>query len=175
MVLPTNELRLGRGTRRSLRAARFELRLDTAFSAVIHECARVPRAHQHGTWITAEMISAYCHLHALGFAHSVESWHEGRLVGGLYGVSLGGYFCGESMFHTHSGASLVALVALIRQLERWGIGLFDCQLYSPHTARLGAREWPRARFVRALEQALAAPTKQGPWSFDAELARQFPL
>jgi leucyl/phenylalanyl-tRNA--protein transferase len=168
MVLPTDQLRLGRGTKRTLRRARYELRLDTAFDKVIRACARTPRPEQSGTWLTLDMVDAYCRLHELGFAHSAEAWEDGQLVGGVYGVSLGGYFCGESMFRTRDGASLAALVALVLQLRRWGIGLFDCQMYSRHTERLGAREWPRERFLQKLSGALDQPTRAGRWRFDAD-------
>jgi leucyl/phenylalanyl-tRNA--protein transferase len=170
MVLPTGELRVSRGHRRTLREACFELTLDRAFERVIRACAALPRATGEGTWITADMIAAYCRLHGLGFAHSAEAWRDGELVGGVYGVSLGAYFSGESMFHAADGASLAALIALVRQLSAWRIVLFDCQLYSPHTARLGARQWPRARFLAALERAMEAPTRRGRWSFELEPA-----
>jgi len=169
-VLPTSELRLSRGVRRTLRDAPFEVRFDTAFERVIRACASVPRSDQPDTWITADMIDAYCRLHRLGLAHSAEAWAGEELVGGVYGVCLGGYFSGESMFRVRSGASLLALVALVRQLAAWRIDLFDCQLYSAHTARLGAREWPRPRFLGALADALEAPTRRGPWRVEADSA-----
>lgn len=154
---------------RSLRARHYEVRLDTAFAQVIRGCAAAPRAGQDGTWITPAMIAAYERLHALGFAHSAEAWLDGRLAGGLYGVSLGGAFFGESMFTRASDASKAALVALVRQLSAWGFTLFDCQTHTPHAERLGARPWPRARYLEALAEALALSTRRGPWRFDDAL------
>jgi leucyl/phenylalanyl-tRNA--protein transferase len=173
IVLPTDALAPDRGMRRNLRKvdeADFTLRMDSDFEAVIRACASAPRPGLPGTWITSEMIAAYCRLHELGFAHSVEAWSGGELVGGVYGVGIGAYFAGESMFHRRTGASLVALVALVLQLRAWGVVMFDCQTASPHVARLGAQTWTRRRFLRALERAVAAPTRRGRWTFDADLA-----
>ena len=170
-VIDTPRMRIGRGMRRTLTtAASLTLTMDTAFSQVIRACARVRRSGQSGTWITAEMIEAYEELHAAGYAHSAEAWSGERLVGGVYGVSLGGYFAGESMFRLVSGASLRALVALLRQLAAWDIRLFDCQMHTPHVGRLGAESWPRALFLQRLREALAKPTRRGPWSFDHDAA-----
>jgi leucyl/phenylalanyl-tRNA--protein transferase len=113
------------------------------------------------------MIEAYSRLHELGVAHSVEAWQQGELVGGVYGVSLGAAFFGESMFARRSDASKVALVHLVRQIERWGFRFLDCQVYTEHTARLGATPWPRDRFLRELGVALEAPTRRGCWSLDS--------
>jgi leucyl/phenylalanyl-tRNA--protein transferase len=169
-VIPTADLRPDRGMRRSLEKADFTLRMDSAFEDVIRACAEAPRPGLPGTWITGEMIDAYCRLHELGFAHSVEAYSDGELVGGVYGVGIGAYFAGESMFHRRTGASLSALVALVLQLRAWGVSLFDCQTPSPHVGRLGAQAWPRRRFLHALEHAVAAPTRRGLWTFDADLA-----
>lgn len=169
-VLVPAELRVSRSLAKTLRRGRFEVRLDTAFADVIRACAEIPRPEQDGTWITPEMQQAYCTLHRLGFAHSAEAWEEGRLVGGLYGVSLGSAFFGESMFALTSDASKVAFAVLVRQLERWGFALIDCQLHTDHLARFGARPWPRARFLQALERCLASETRRGAWSFDEEAA-----
>jgi len=166
MVLAAAELRVARGMRRTLRRAPYEVRLDTAFERVIGACAQMPRPGQHGTWITPDLREAYCKLHELGLAHSAEAWADGELVGGVYGVCLGGYFSGESMFHLRSGASLLSLVTLVRQLAAWGIGLFDCQIYSRHTERLGARQWSRRRFLFELQRALRAPTRRGRWTLE---------
>ncbi|RMG15941.1 MAG: leucyl/phenylalanyl-tRNA--protein transferase [Deltaproteobacteria bacterium] len=160
-VLPLSALRVSRSLRKSMR--RYESTFDTAFREVIAACASVPRRGQAGTWITAEMKDAYVRLHELGFAHSVETWHEGELVGGLYGVSLGGAFFGESMFHRARDASKVALVRLVEQLRRWDFDFVDCQVPTAHLASLGAEAWPRARFQRALERALEKPTRRGRW------------
>lgn len=166
-VIETDRVRIGRGMRRTLaKGSHLHLTLDTAFSRVIRACARVRRAGQSGTWITTDMIDAYEALHEAGYAHSVEAWAGDRLVGGVYGVSLGGYFAGESMFHLVSGASLAALVALLGRLSAWQIRLFDCQMHTPHVGRLGAQPWPRALFLARLGEALAQPTRQGRWSFD---------
>jgi leucyl/phenylalanyl-tRNA--protein transferase len=169
-VLVPAELRVSRSLRRTLRRAPFALRLDTAFERVIRACASIERPGQRGTWITPEMIEAYQRLHALGFAHSAEAWDGEELAGGLYGVSLGACFFGESMFAARTDASKVAFVALVRQLERWGFELVDCQLQTPHLARFGAVAWPRARFLARLARALQTPTRRGPWHLDADLA-----
>src|SRR5919109_1872878 len=135
MVLWLNELHVSRSLRRTLRSGRFRVTLDTAFAEVIDGCAE-PRPGQDGTWITAEMMEAYAQLAALGYAHSVESWVDGQLVGGLYGVALGRMFFGESMFTRVSDASKVAFVHLVHQLKRWQIPLLDCQMSTNHLASL---------------------------------------
>jgi leucyl/phenylalanyl-tRNA--protein transferase len=170
MILVPEELRPDRGMRRNLDKAEFELRLDFDFERVIHACAKAPRAGADGTWITTNMMKAYCRLHELGFAHSVEAWDGQELVGGAYGVAIGSYFAGESMFYRRTGASVAALVGLIVQLGAWGFRLFDCQTYSHHVERLGARPWPRRRFLHALRRAVSEPTRRGTWTFDSELA-----
>jgi leucyl/phenylalanyl-tRNA--protein transferase len=162
-VLIPGELRVSRRLRRTLRQGRFELRFDSAFEEVIRSCATTPRRGDAGTWITPEMIAAYCSLHDLGFAHSSEAWCDGALVGGVYGVSLGSGFFGESMFFRRRDASKVALTALAWQIEEWGFDLLDCQMHTDHLARLGASEWPRSRFLRALAKSLAQPTRRGKW------------
>ena len=169
MVLLPRELHVSRSLARTLRRGTFALTLDRAFARVIEACAETPRRRGEGTWITREMRAAYLRLHELGFAHSAEAWREGELAGGVYGVALGGCFFGESMFRRRPDASKAALCALVRQLERWGFGLFDCQMPTPHLAALGAREWPRSRFLRHLRRALARETRRGPWRLDAEL------
>ena len=177
MILDTSRLRLSRSHRRVLRrflaeadmhdgqGEGYAITLDGDFDAVIRACAQTPRNDQDGTWITTDMIEAYNRLHSLGFAHSAETWRGGRLIGGVYGVSVGDYFAAESMFHRSDGASLAALVALIRHLEHVGVGLFDCQLHSAHTERLGAREVPRGRFLDLLTAAVRRETRVGPWQF----------
>jgi leucyl/phenylalanyl-tRNA--protein transferase len=166
LVLLPAELRANRSLRKNLLRRRFEVRADTAFEQVIRSCAEVPRPGQSGTWITPDMIEAYCRLHELGLAHSVESWQEGELVGGIYGVSLGAAFFGESMFARRSDASKVAFVHLVRQIEAWGFRFLDCQVYTENAARFGAASWPRDRFLRELELALEAPTRRGRWRLD---------
>jgi len=166
MVLLADELRVSRSLRRALRKARFRLTLDTAFRRVVDACATAPRPGQAGTWITGEMKEAYVELHRRGFAHSAEAWRDDRLVGGLYGVSLGAAFFGESMYAQEPEASKVAFVAFAEQLGRWGIRLIDCQVYTDHLARFGAQEWPRRGFLAALRAAIEEPTRPGPWHFD---------
>lgn len=166
LVLVPTDLAVSRSLRRVLRRGDHRVTLDTAFGDVIHACAEVPRKGEVGTWITNDMIAAYCRLHELGFAHSAETWRAGELVGGLYGVSLGGCFFGESMFARRSDASKVAFVHLVRQLEAWGFDFLDCQARTPTTEALGASEWPRDHFLDDLAEALSAPTRRGPWRGD---------
>src|SRR5258706_2391487 len=147
MVLFPDELKVSRSLRKSVARGAFETRVDTAFREVIAQCA-APRERQAGTWIVPEMVAAYTALHDLGFAHSVESWQDGELVGGLYGISLGRVFFGESMFAHTPDASKVALVRLVERLRAQGCDLIDCQQATPHLASLGAREIPRAEFAR---------------------------
>jgi len=168
MVLAAARLEVPRSLRKTIRKQAYRLSLDTAFAKVVAACASVERPGQSGTWITPDMQAAYRELHRRGVAHSVEAWHEDRLVGGLYGVSLGAAFFGESMFTLAPDASKVAFVGLVEQLLRWGIGLVDCQVYTDHLARFGAVEWPRRRYLTALKKALARPTRPGPWRLDAE-------
>jgi leucyl/phenylalanyl-tRNA--protein transferase len=166
MVLLPGDLRVSRSLRRTLRRGDYELRLDTAFAEVVRRCAHVPRRGEAGTWITPELAEAYTRLHALGFAHSAEAWLDGRLVGGLYGVSLGGTFFGESMFADRTDASKAAFVALVHQLARWGFDLIDCQVHTGHLASLGAVEWPRQRFLAALARSLERPSRRGAWKLE---------
>ena len=170
MVLLPRELHVSRSLARTLRRGTFALTLDRAFAGVIDACAETPRRCGEGTWITREMRAAYLRLHELGFAHSVEAWSGSELAGGVYGVALGGCFFGESMFARRSDASKAALAGLVRQLERCGFELFDCQMHTAHMARLGAREWPRREFLAALRAALERPTRLGPWRFDESAA-----
>ncbi len=143
MVLLADELRVSRSLAKTIRQGRFRVSLDTDFAAVMVACATVPRPGQDGTWITPAMVDAYGELHRRGVAHSVEAWSGDTLVGGLYGISLGAAFFGESMFARERDASKVAFVALVEQLGRWQIPLVDCQVHTPHLESLGAREWPR--------------------------------
>lgn len=166
MVLRAEELRVPRSLAKTVRKAPFRLTMDTAFRRVIEACASTRRPGQRGTWITPAMKEAYAALHREGVAHSVEAWKGEALVGGLYGVSVGAAFFGESMFTRVPDASKVAFVALVRQLQRWGITLVDCQVYTEHLARFGAEEWPRRQFLAALKKALARPTRRGTWRLD---------
>jgi leucyl/phenylalanyl-tRNA--protein transferase len=165
-VLLPSDLAVSRTLRRVLKRAAFEVTLDTAFEDVIGACAESPRKNDPGTWITKDMIDAYRRLFELGFAHSAEAWQDGELAGGLYGVSLGGCFFGESMFTRRTDASKVAFVTLVRQLAAWDFDFIDCQVYTDHLARLGATQWSRRRFLEALDASLARPTRRGRWSLD---------
>lgn len=164
LVLNPTQLKVSRRLRRILRQNRFQVTLDRAFEQVIHACASVSRNFQDGTWITDEMMTAYIDLHASGFAHSVETWQNGQIVGGLYGISLGGSFFGESMFHRVSNASNVALVSLAGLLAQWDFDMIDCQVATDHLLRMGAMEMPRSRFLDQLNASLKKPTRQGKWT-----------
>ena len=166
VVLVPDALHVSRSLRKTFASGRYEVRLDTAFDAVVSGCALAARPEGPGTWITPEMRSAYSALHELGFAHSAEAWEDGVLVGGLYGVSLGSAFFGESMFATRPDASKVAFVGLVRQLVRWGFELVDCQVHTPHLERFGAVEWPRRRFLETLAASLERDTKRGVWQLE---------
>ncbi len=165
-VLRPSALHVPRSLRKAARKAPYRLSLDAAFRKVIEACAATPRSGQEGTWITREMKDAYSELHRQGVAHSVEAWQEKRLVGGLYGVSLGAAFFGESMFALEPDASKLAFVALCERLSNWGVCLVDCQVYTAHLARFGAEQWSRRRYLSELRKALRVPTRPGPWSFE---------
>jgi leucyl/phenylalanyl-tRNA---protein transferase len=169
-VLVPKELHVAKSLAKTLKKRPYRVTLDTSFEEIIDGCATTERPHQHGTWITRDMREAYLRLHDQGFAHSVEAWADGKVVGGLYGVSLGGAFYGESMFARAPDASKVAFATLVRQLEAWGFLVIDCQQQTHHLERFGARLWPRSLFFRELTRALAAPTRRGRWSFDAAFA-----
>ena len=175
MVLPVAAFTPSRSLRKTL--ARFvrtpgcEVRIDSAFRAVIEACASTPRAGQGGTWIVPEMLQAYCAWHAAGAVHSVETWIDGALVGGLYGVGLGRMFYGESMFARRSDASKIALAALVCFCREHAVALIDCQQHTGHLASLGAREVPRADFERHLARATAAPPIRD-WTYHLSMWRQ---
>lgn len=166
-LLP-ERLHLPRTLRQAMRRAPFRVTLDEAFEEVIHRCSATPRAGQRGTWITDAMIDAYLQLHRLGYAHSVEAWRGEELVGGLYGVSLGRAYFGESMFHSAPEASKIAFALLAQQLIRWEFTLIDCQMETAHLARFGAESLERGLFLERLEASLSHPTRPGPWRFDGE-------
>jgi leucyl/phenylalanyl-tRNA--protein transferase len=168
MVLFPPELRLSRSLRKRLRRRDYVIRCDSAFDAVVRGCA-APRAGQSGTWIAEEMIAAYGALHCQGLAHSVETWIDGELVGGLYGIALGRMFYGESMFTRATDASKIALVHLVKQLARWNFGMVDCQMQTAHLASFGAREIPRAEFTRSLQELVNYPQSPAEWRFDDDL------
>jgi len=165
-VLFPDKLHVSRSLERTIRRGQFTLTLDSSFRNVMIQCAGPrPQYPGDGTWITPAMIEAYTTLHVMGYAHSIETWQDGRLVGGLYGVAIGGAFFGESMFSRVDDASKVALVTLVRQLDKWGFTLFDCQQSSPHVKRLGAEEIPRSDFVKHLAAANTFPDLRGRWHF----------
>lgn len=168
MVLFPGEFRVPRSLAKRLRRRDYEIRTDTAFADIVRGCA-MPRAGAAGTWITPMMIGAYCELHRAGIAHSVETWAGGSLVGGLYGVALGRMFFGESMFTRVADGSKIALAHLVRQLERWGFGMIDCQMNTDHLARFGAREIPRADFSRSLAELVNCRPTAAVWQFDDDL------
>jgi leucyl/phenylalanyl-tRNA--protein transferase len=170
MVLLADRLRVPRSLAKTIRRKPYVLTLDAAFARVIQGCASVRRPGQRSTWITSAMKEAYTELHRRGLAHSAEAWRDGELVGGLYGVSLGAAYFGESMFALAPDASKVAFVALAQQLRRWGITLIDSQVYTEHIARFGAEEWPRRDYLAALRRALEKPTRAGRWAFDDAVA-----
>lgn len=163
-ILEPAKLHVGRSLRKTIKAGTYEVRWDTAFADVIDACSEAPRPGQNGTWITDEMREAYTTLHQLGFAHSIESWAGGKLMGGLYGVSLGAAFFGESMFARGPDASKVAFATAVERFREWGFHFVDCQVETEHLARFGAEHWPRRRFLTALAKALQEPTRRGPWT-----------
>lgn len=163
MVLFPEELKVSRSLRKTIAHGKFETRFDTAFGRVMEECA-APRDGQMGTWILPEMVAAYTRLHVRGFAHSVESWLGGELVGGLYGIQLGQAFFGESMFSRETDASKVALAALVARLRESGCRVIDCQQATGHLASLGAREIPREGFSRLLRESIQYPPSGSRWT-----------
>ena len=165
-VLEPDDLHVGRSLRKRIRRRDYEIRLDSAFAEVIRGCKESYRPGQRGTWITPDMEAAYCELHRMGHAHSAEAWVDGELVGGLYGVALGGLFSGESMFARRSDASKVAFVWLVRQLQAWGFTLIDCQVRTDHLARFGGSELPRQRYLNRLRELIHQPGRRGPWRLD---------
>lgn len=162
MVLFPGELRVSRSLRKTISRGTYETRFDTSFREVMEACAQ-PRGGQGGTWIVPEMVAAYTALHERGLAHSVESWLDGRLVGGLYGVALGKVFFGESMFARAPDASKVALVRLVERLREAAYRVIDCQQATAHLASLGAREIPRAAFAQLLRESIQYPPIGGSW------------
>jgi leucyl/phenylalanyl-tRNA--protein transferase len=163
MVLVPEELAVSRSFGKTLRNARYEIRFDTCFDDVMSGCA-APRAGQPGTWITAEMRAAYNRLHRMGYAHSVETWMEGELAGGLYGVAVGGVFFGESMFTRRTDASKLALAGLVKKVRAEGFGVIDCQMHTAHLESLGARPVARREFIRRLEELIHLDRRPGSWS-----------
>jgi leucyl/phenylalanyl-tRNA---protein transferase len=173
MVLFIDEFKLQRSLRKVVRQHRFEIRADTAFRQVMTGCAE-PRNGQSGTWITPQVIDAYAALHQQGHAHSIESWRDGKLVGGLYGVAVGRMFYGESMFARESDASKVALVKLVAMLERMDMPLIDCQQETDHLARFGARPITRRVFAGWLTRLVETPAPAESWAEAAAAAPDEP-
>jgi len=178
MVLVPREFKVSHSLRKTLRNGRYEVRVDSApstglrtgFEQVMRACA-APREGAHGTWIHEEMITAYCELHSMGYAHSVETWMGNELAGGLYGIAIGRMFYGESMFSHSTDASKIALAHLAAQLDRWNFGMIDCQMNTPHLASLGAREIPRKEFIARLRDLINYPPVNA-WHFDDDLFRK---
>jgi leucyl/phenylalanyl-tRNA---protein transferase len=168
MVLPTDAVHVSKSLARRLRRADYTVTLDRAFGEVMRACAE-PRADDHGTWITDEMLEAYEALHRAGHAHSLEVWVDGALAGGIYGVALGRAFFGESMFSRVTDGSKLAITWLAAQLARWQVPFIDCQVPSEHLASLGALEVPRRDFLRRLGPLVRAEAPPVPWTLDADL------
>jgi leucyl/phenylalanyl-tRNA--protein transferase len=166
LVLEIGDFKTSRSLHKTLRKGVFDVTFDRAFADVIRACSSIRREGQSGTWITEEMQEAYINLHGLGYAHSVESWFGGKLAGGLYGVSLGKAFFGESMFHWRTDASKVALANLVEKLKTWDFHFIDSQMTTGHMISLGAKELPRRVFLKRLQSALCHPTKRGRWRIE---------
>jgi leucyl/phenylalanyl-tRNA--protein transferase len=164
MVLFPEELKVSRSLAKRLRKKDYEIRSDTAFREVMLACASTPRPDQDGTWIVPDILQGYCSLHELGYAHSIETWMDGQLMGGLYGVAIGRMFYGESMFHHVTDASKLAFVHLVRHLYKNGYGMIDCQMHTAHLASFGAREIPRNEFAgRLVEWVNLSSEPPGKW------------
>jgi leucyl/phenylalanyl-tRNA--protein transferase len=164
LVLFPAEFHLAKRLARTIRQQIFSITFDTAFAQVIKACGQTRRKEGQGTWLDEEMIRAYCELHDQGYAHSVECWQNGELVGGLYGVALGAVFFGESMFSLVPDSSKVALAGLVERLQDWDFELIDCQVGTGHLQRLGAREISGAEFSTRLAEAVAKPSRLGSWN-----------
>lgn len=164
-ILPVDQLHVPKSLRRVMKKHPYRLSMDTAFPEVIRHCSLVERHGQNGTWITERMIRAYTAMYELHLAHSVEAWLDERLVGGLYGISLGDVFFGESMFALEPDASKIAFVSMVNEISSWGIKLIDCQDYTDHLARFGAGMCDRDEFLIMLDELLKSETRQYPWRF----------
>lgn len=163
LILIPRELRISRSLKQTIRKGLYEVTMDKAFDQVVRGCAEVHCEKEGETWITEDMIESYRRLHDSGFAHSVESWHGGELAGGLYGVSLGAVFFGESMFARRTDASKVAFASLVRHLVGWDFELIDCQVTTEHLMSFGARNVPRTKFLEMLAHAMQRETRRGNW------------
>lgn len=160
LVLFPEELKISRSLKQVIKKGIFKITTDTAFDEVINNCAWIYRNGSQETWLTEEMIRAYITLHNIGYAHSVESWHDNELVGGLYGIAIGGVFFGESMFTKTSNASKAAFAKLVQNLEQWGYVIIDCQIVTRHLINMGAKTIPRSQFLRILKGALKKKTEK---------------
>lgn len=163
MVLFPRKFRISRSLQQTIRSGKFEVKFDTEFERVIGNCARVPRRGQYDTWITRDMINAYIRFHSEGYAHSVETYYKGKLAGGLYGVSLGGTFFGESMYFLIRDASKVALYALVEKLVLWDFDIIDAQQSTVHLKSLGAEDISRKEFLMLLRESVKKETMRGKW------------
>ena len=166
MVLLPSEFNCSKRLERELRNPAWTVTVDTHFEDVLDHCASISRPDQDGTWITSEMRKAYVVLHRAGYAHSVEVWKEGALAGGLYGISLGRCFFGESMFSLEPNASKIAMATLVADLLDHGADLIDCQVHTPHLESLGARDIPRDTFLALLEESNTGASRVGKWTFE---------
>jgi leucyl/phenylalanyl-tRNA--protein transferase len=162
-VLRPENLKVSASLRQALKKGDYDVRFDTCFEEVIRHCSVTKRKGQRGTWITTEMVEAYIRLHQLGFAHSTEVFMDGKLAGGLYGVSIGMTYSGESMFHLRPEASKIALYHLVERLKAWKFPIIDCQVTNPHLLSLGAEEISRTAFLAALKKNALQPGREGKW------------
>lgn len=169
-VLRPEGIHISKSLKKRIRKNPFDVRIDTDFVQVIEHCSRVRRAGQKGTWITDEMIRAYCSLHERGLAHSFEAWDGDRLVGGLYCVAVGRYIDGESMFAIEPDASKIAFVWMVRQVQRWGYELIDCQVHTEHLERFGAEHISRQDYIQNIRHLgmVSSAKPIGPWAFDSD-------
>jgi leucyl/phenylalanyl-tRNA---protein transferase len=167
LIIEPREFHVSRSLHKVFKKKTFHVTFDTDFELVITMCARIPRSHEHGTWITRDMQRAYCRMHRAGYGHSVEVWLDDALAGGLYGLSLGGCFFGESMFSAVPNASKTALAALAAHTAAWDFDFIDCQLTTPHLLSMGGKEISRAQYLKRLEEGLKKPTRKGPWHLDS--------
>ena len=169
LVLFPRDIKISRSLKKSIRKHQFSITFDQAFEETIRACAAPRGGEEDGTWLMEEMIEAYVTLHHMGIAHSVETWSQGKLVGGLYGLSLGKSFFGESMFHTQTDASKAALAFLANHLACHNFDLIDCQITSDHLLSLGAREIPRQTFLKILKRSVHANVDPTPWNIHSTL------
>jgi len=163
LIIFPDEFKIPKRLSRLIRRKKFSVTLDKAFRQVISACATLDERKEKGTWITGDMIEAYCRLHDMGYAHSVECWQDDKLAGGLYGISLGRVFFGESMFSRQPDSSKIALVSLVKKITAWDFDLIDCQMKTAHLMQFGAREIPGPEFQKLLAKSMSYPTQKGKW------------